>query len=148
MKTYDFSRDVSLFQRVLFVLWGLVQLVVSSIAFQREGFVHGLGVLLFGMVAFCTAVFVVYRFNRQRITIGDVGIVVEMGPVRARAVAWDHIKCIVRGKNRLEIMLKSGGGLDLPDLDSPNGESGQVLDALWEQIRTYALEQRISLDHT
>lgn len=145
MKTYDFSRDVSLFQRVLFGLWGLVQLFVGTVAFQRQGFVQGLGIMLFGMVAFCAALFVVFRFNRQHISVGDMGVVIEMGPVRSRAVAWDHIEGIVRGGNGLEIVLKDGDRLDLLGLDSPGGKSGAALDALWEQIRGYALEQRISL---
>ena len=146
MKTYDFSRDVSLFQRVLFGLWGLVQLFVGTVAFQRQGFVQGLGIMLFGMVAFCAALFVVFRFNRQHISVGDVGVVIEIGPVRSRAVAWEHIEGIIRGENGLEIVLKDGDRLDLLGLDSPSGKSGAALDALWEQIRGYALEQRISLD--
>ena len=146
MKTYDFSRDVSLFQRFLFGLWGVMQLFVGTVAFQRQGFVQGLGIMLFGMVAFCAALFVVFRFNRQRISVGDVGIVIEMGPARSRAVAWDCIEGIVRGDNRIEIVLKDGDRLDLLGLDSPGGKSGAALDALWEQIRGYALEQRISLD--
>ena len=146
MKTYDFSPDVSLFQRVLFGLWGLVQLFVGTVAFQRQGFVQGLGIMLFGMVAFCAAIFVVFRFNRQRISVGDVAIVIEMGPARSREVAWDHIKGIIRGENGLEIVLKSGDRLNLLGLNSPDGKGGAALDALWEQIRGYALEQRISLE--
>ena len=146
MKTYDFSRDVSLFQRFLFGLWGLVQLFVGTVAFQRQGFAQGLGIMLFGMVTFCAALFVVFRFNRQRISVGDVGIVIEMGTARSRAVAWDRIEGIVRGDNRLEIVLKSGDSLDLPGLDSPGGKDGLALDTLWQQIRSYALERRILLD--
>ena len=146
MKTYDFSRDVSLFQRFLFGLWGVVQLFVGTVAFQRQGFVQGLGIMLFGMVAFCAALFVVFRFNRQRISVGDMGIVIEMGPARSRAVAWDHIEGIIRGETELEIVLKSGDRLDLPGLDSPGEKGGVAIDALWEQIQGYALELRISLD--
>ena len=146
MKTYDFSRDVSLFQRLLFGLWGLVQLFVGTVAFQRQGFVQGLGIMLFGMVAFCAALFVVFRFNRQRISVGDVAIVIEMGPARSREVAWDHIEGIIRGENGLEIVLKSGDRLDLLGLNSLDGKGGAALDALWEQIRGYALEQCISLE--
>ena len=146
MKTYDFSPDVSLFQRVLFGLWGVVQLFVGTVAFQRQGFVQGLGIMLFGMVAFCAALFVVFRFNRQRISVGDVAIVIEMGPVRSRSVAWDHIEGIIRGENGFEIVLKSGDRLDLLGLNSPDGKGGAAFDALWEQIRGYAIEQRISLE--
>ena len=146
MKTYDFSPDVSLFQRVLFGLWGVVQLFVGTVAFQRQGFVQGLGIMLFGMVAFCAALFVVFRFNRQRISVGDVAIVIEMGPARSRSVAWDHIEGIIRGENGFEIVLKSGDRLDLLGLNSPDGKGGAALDALWEQIRVYAIEQRISLE--
>ncbi len=146
MKTYDFSPDVSLFQRVLFGLWGVVQLFVGTVAFQRQGFVQGLGIMLFGMVAFCAALFVVFRFNRQRISVGDVAIVIEMGPARSRSVAWDHIEGIIRGENGFEIVLKSGDRLDLLGLNSPDGKGGAALDALWEQIRGYAIEQRISLE--
>ena len=146
MKTYDFSPDVSLFQRVLFGLWGVVQLFVGTVAFQRQGFIQGLGVMLFGMVAFCAALFVVFRFNRQRISVGDVAIVIEMGPARSRSVAWDHIEGIIRGENGFEIVLKSGDRLDLLGLNSPDGKGGAALDALWEQIRGYAIEQRISLE--
>ena len=146
MKTYDFPRDVSLLQRVLFGLWGLVQLFVGTVAFQRQGFIHGLGIMLFGMIAFCVALFVVFRFNRQRISVGDVGIVIEMGPVRSRAVEWDHIQGIIRGESGLEIVLKSGDRLDLLGLDYSGGKGTAALDVLWEQIRSYALEQRISLE--
>ncbi len=146
MKTYDFSPDVSLFQRVLFGLWGVVQLFVGTVAFQRQGFVQGLGIMLFGMVAFCAALFVVFRFNRQRISVGDVAIVIEMGPARSRSVAWDHIEGIIRGENGFEIVLKSGDRLDLLGLNFPDGKGGAALDALWEQIRGYALEQHISLE--
>tara|TARA_B100001115_G_scaffold183141_1_gene181134 strand:+ start:1357 stop:1803 length:447 start_codon:yes stop_codon:yes gene_type:complete len=146
VKTYDFSPDVSLFQRVLFGLWGVVQLFVGTVAFQRQGFVQGLGIMLFGMVAFCAALFVVFRFNRQRISVGDVAIVIEMGPARSRSVAWDHIEGIIRGENGFEIVLKSGDRLDLLGLNSPDGKGGAALDALWEQIRGYAIEQRISLE--
>ena len=146
MKTYDFSPDVSLFQQVLFGLWGVVQLFVGTVAFQRQGFVQGLGIMLFGMVAFCAALFVVFRFNRQRISVGDVAIVIEMGPARSRSVAWDHIEGIIRGENGFEIVLKSGDRLDLLGLNSPDGKGGAALDALWEQIRVYAIEQRISLE--
>ena len=146
MKTYDFSRDVSLFQRFLFGLWGVVQLFVGTVAFQRQGFVQGLGIMLFGMVAFCAALFVVFRLNRQRISVGDMGIVIEMGPARSRAVAWDHIEGIIRGETELEIVLKSGDRIDLPGLDSPGEKGGVAIDALWEQIQGYALELRISLD--
>ncbi len=146
MKTYDFSPDVSLFQRVLFGLWGVVQLFVGTVAFQRQGFVQGLGIMLFGMVAFCAALFVVFRFNRQSISVGDVAIVIEMGPARSRSVAWDHIEGIIRGENGFEIVLKSGDRLDLLGLNSPDGKGGAALDALWEQIRGYAIEQRISLE--
>ena len=75
-----------------------------------------------------------------------MGIVIEMGPARSRAVAWDRIEGIARGDNRLEIVLKSGDSLDLPGLDSPSGKDGLALDALWQQIRSYALERRILLD--
>jgi len=146
VKTYDFSRDVSLFQRGLFILWGFVQLLVGTVAFQREGFMQGLGILLFGTVAFCAAIFVVFRFNRQRISVGDVGVVIEMGPARSRAIAWGHIERIIRGEYRLEIVLKSGDHLDLPGLDSPGGKGVAELDVLWDQIRSYALERSISLD--
>tara|TARA_B100000674_G_C37964778_1_gene974000 strand:+ start:2194 stop:2640 length:447 start_codon:yes stop_codon:yes gene_type:complete len=146
VKTYDFSPDVSLFQRVLFGLWGVVQLFVGTVAFQRQGFVQGLGIMLFGMVAFCAALFVVFRFNRQSISVGDVAIVIEMGPARSRSVAWDHIEGIIRGENGFEIVLKSGDRLDLLGLNSPDGKGGAALDALWEQIRGYAIEQRISLE--
>ena len=118
MKTYDFSPDVSLFQRVLFGLWGGVQLFVGTVAFQRQGFIQGLGVMLFGMVAFCAALFVVFRFNRQRISVGDVAIVIEMGPARSRSVAWGHIEGIIRGENGFEIVLKSSDRLDLLGLNS------------------------------
>jgi len=148
VKTYDFSPDVSLFQRVLFGLWGVVQLFVGTVAFQRQGFVQGLGIMLFGMVAFCAALFVVFRFNRQRISVGDVAIVIEMGPARSRSVAWDHIEGIIRGENGFEIVLKSGDRLDLLGLNSPDGKGGAALDALWEQIRGYAIEQHISLEQT
>ncbi len=146
MKTYDFSRGASSVQRALFALWGIVQLVVSSIAFQRGGFAHGLWVLFFGLAAFCAAIFIVYRFNRQRVSIGDVGIVIEMGPTRARAVAWNLVRRIERTGSSVVISLNSGDEVHLLDLVPVGPERADGVDALWEDMRARAEARNVPFD--
>ncbi len=145
MKTYDFSRAVGSLQRIFFALWGVVQLVASSIAFQRVDFAYGLGVLLFGIIAFSAAVVVVHRFNRHRISIGDVGLVIEEGPTRARAVPWDHIDEIERSGPRVEARLKNGAHVLLSPLALDGEQGADRLDALWVDIRSYAAAKRVSI---
>ena len=145
MTTYDFSRAVGLPQRIFFALWGMVQLVASSVAFQRGGFAYGLGVLLFGIAAFSAAIFVVHRFNRHRISVGDVGLVVEEGPTRARAVPWDHIEEIARSGERIEALLKTRSNVLLSPL-ALDGEHGVGrLNALWSEMRSHAAERSVSI---
>lgn len=145
MTTYDFSRAVGFLQRIFFALWGMVQLVVSSIAFQRSGFAYGLGVLLFGIAAFSAAVFVVHRFNRHRISIGGVGLVVEEGPTRARAVPWEHIDEISRSGQRVGARLKDRSNVLLSPLALDGEQGAEQLDALWAEMCSHAAQRGVSI---
>ena len=77
MQTFDFSRGASSMQSLFFAFWGVAQLVISSIAFQRSGFFYGLSILVLGIIAFCAAGYFVLRFNRQRLSIDQVGIALK-----------------------------------------------------------------------
>ena len=65
---FDLSEQPGNRQRLVFALFGIGQLVISSAAFQRDGFFYGLVVLLCGLTAFCTTAFFVHRLNRRRPT--------------------------------------------------------------------------------
>jgi len=113
MQEYDFSREASRWQRFFFAIWGGCQLIVSNIAFQRDGFFYGLLVLVFGIVAFCAAISFAHRLNRQRVSVGPVGIALEQGLTRARIFAWNAISQIEKRHGRLTLVLKDGGTIEL-----------------------------------
>ena len=91
---FDLSTSPGASQRLVFALFGIGQLVISSVAFQRGGFFYGLIVLFCGIAAFCGAVFFVHRLNRRLIFLGPEGIVVEEGWQGRRALAWEDIAAV------------------------------------------------------
>ena len=91
---FDLSEQPGNRQRLVFALFGIGQLVISSAAFQRDGFFYGLVVLLCGLTAFCTMAFFVHRLNRRLIWLGQEDIVHEEGLRNRQTLAWDEVKTI------------------------------------------------------
>jgi|TARA_A100001037_G_C15070735_1_gene599309 hypothetical protein len=91
---FDLSTGPGTGQRLIFALFGIGQLVLSSVAFQRGGFFYGLIVLFCGLAAFCAAVFFVYRLNRRLVFLGPEGLAVEEGWHERRALAWENIAAV------------------------------------------------------
>ena len=146
MHTYDFSPETSTLQSIFFAAWSACQLIVSSLAFHRGGFSYGLGVLFFGIVVFCAAVFVAHRLHRQRISIGDIGIALERGPSHAPVLAWNKIACIRRGPNSLELVLHKGDPIELFYIEWDEKKKNEYLPALWEDVETRAAEKDIAIE--
>jgi len=89
---FDLSTSPGTSQRLVFALLGISQLILSTIAFQRGGFVYGLAVLGGGVAAFCAAVFFVHRLHRRLVWLGPEGVTVEEGLFGRQTLAWAEVK--------------------------------------------------------
>ena len=89
---FDLSTSPGTSQRLVFALLGAGQLILSTIAFQRGGFVYGLAVLAGGIVAFCAAAFFVHRLHRRLVWLGPEGVTVEEGLFGRQTLAWAEVK--------------------------------------------------------
>ena len=89
---FDLSTSPGTGQRLVFALLGVSQLILSTIAFQRGGFVYGLAVLAGGIVAFCAAAFFVHRLHRRLVWLGPEGVTVEEGLFGRKTLAWAEIE--------------------------------------------------------
>lgn len=145
MKTYDFSPGASTLQSMFFALWGACQLIVGSLAFHRGGFTYGIGVLFLGMVTFCAALFVVHRFNRQRIVVGNIGLTFERGAKSARVCAWKEISSIRRGQQSLELVLYEGDPLQVFYIEWDKDKKNEFFAPLWGDLQTFAAERNIAI---
>lgn len=133
-------------QSMFFAAWGGCQIIVGSMAFHRGGFVYGLGVLFLGIATFCAALFVVQRFNRQHIVLGDMGVTLEQGAASARVLAWKEISHIRRGRQNLELVLYQGGPLQLFYLEWDEKKKDEFFAALWSDLLKYAAEKHIAIE--
>lgn len=91
---FDLSEQPGTSQRLVFALFGIGQLVLSSAAFQRGGFFYGMIVLVCGIAAFCTAVFFVHRLNRRLVWLGAEGVALEEGLHSRQILAWEEIDLV------------------------------------------------------
>ena len=89
---FDLSTSPGASQRLIFALLGASQLILSTIAFQRGGFVYGLAVLGGGIAAFCAAAFFVHRLHRRLVWLGPEGVTVEEGLFSRQTLAWAEVK--------------------------------------------------------
>ena len=89
---FDLSTSPGTGQRLIFALLGISQLILSTIAFQRGGFVYGLAVLGGGIAAFCAAAFCVHRLHRRLVWLGPEGVTVEEGLFGRQTLAWAEVK--------------------------------------------------------
>ena len=89
---FDLSTSPGTSQRLVFALLGAGQLILSTIAFQRGGFVYGLAVLAGGIAAFCAAAFFVHRLHRRLVWLGPEGVTVEEGLFGRQTLAWAEVK--------------------------------------------------------
>ena len=89
---FDLSTSPGTSQRLVFALLGVCQLILSTIAFQRGGFVYGLAVLGGGIAAFCSAAFFVHRLHRRLVWLGPEGVTVEEGLFGRQTLAWAEVK--------------------------------------------------------
>ena len=89
---FDLSTSPGTSQRLVFALLGISQLILSTIAFQRGGFVYGLAVLAGGIAAFCAAAFFVHRLHRRLVWLGPEGVTVEEGLFGRQTLAWAEVK--------------------------------------------------------
>ena len=89
---FDLSTSPGASQRLVFALLGISQLILSTIAFQRGGFVYGLAVLGGGIAAFCAAAFFVHRLHRRLVWLGPEGVTVEEGLFGRQTLAWAEVK--------------------------------------------------------
>jgi len=122
---FDLSEQPGNGQRLVFALFGIGQLVISSAAFQRSGFFYGLVVLLCGITAFCTAAFFVHRLNRRLIWLGEQDIVLEEGLRNRQTLAWEEVETVQLTKYITTFHCETGATLTLygtsrqwPDLAS------------------------------
>lgn len=145
MKTYDFSPGASTLQSMFFAAWSICQLIVGSWAFQRGGFAYGIGVLFLGIVTFCAALFVVHRFNRQHVAVGDIGMTLEQGANKARVFAWKEISLIRRGQQSLELVLYEGAPLHIFYIEWDEGKKNEFFAALWSDLQLFAAEKNIAI---
>jgi len=146
MHTYDFSPGTSTLQSIFFAAWSACQLIVSNLAFHRGGFVYGLGVLVFGIAAFSAAVFVAHRSNRQRISVGDIGIAIERGPSHAPVLAWNKIARIRRGQQSIALVLHEGDPLQIFYMEWDEKKKNEYFATLWEDVETRANEKNIAIE--
>ncbi len=91
-KQFDLSTSPGASLRLIFALLGISQLILSTVAFQRGGFVYGLAVLGGGIAAFCAAAFFVHRLHRRLVWLGSEGVTVEEGLFGRQTLAWAEVK--------------------------------------------------------
>ncbi len=122
---FDLSEQPGYRQRLVFALFGIGQLSISSAAFQRDGFFYGLVVLLCGLTAFCTTAFFVHHLNRRLIWLGEEDIVHEEGLRNRQTLAWDEVEAVQLTNGTTTFHCKNGAVLTLhgtgeqwPDLAS------------------------------
>ncbi len=89
---FDLSTSPGASLRLIFALLGIGQLILSTIAFQRGGFVYGLAVLGGGIAAFCAAAFFVHRLHRCWVWLGPAGVTVEEGLFGRQTLTWAEVK--------------------------------------------------------
>ena len=139
---FDLSTSPGPSQRLVFALFGIGQLVISSIAFQRGGFLYGLVVLCGGVLAFCTAVFFVHRLNRHLIWLGPEGIAVEEGLNSRRELAWEQVNTVNLDANLMVFRTKTGEDLTLHGAFAQAPEYTSLL----EQLRSLATTRGIPIE--
>lgn len=108
MHRFDLSTRPGTRQRLIFALFGIGQLVLSSVAFQRGGFFYGLIVLFCGITTFCGAVIFVHRLNRCLVFLGPEELAVKEGWHERRALAWEDV-AIVRLNPTLTVVHATSG---------------------------------------
>ena len=116
MDRFDLSNRPGTSQRLVFALFGIGQLVLSSVAFQRGGFFYGLIVLICGITTFCSAVIFVHRLNRCLVFLGPEGLAIEEGWHERRALAWEDVTTVRLDPTLTVIHATSGVDIALHDL--------------------------------
>ena len=116
MDRFDLSSRPGTSQRLIFALFGIGQLVLSSVAFQRGGFFYGLIVLFCGIVIFCGAVIFVHRLNRCLVFLGPEGLAVEEGWHEYRTLAWEDVSTVRLDPTLTVVHATSGVDIVLHDL--------------------------------
>jgi hypothetical protein len=139
---FDLSTGPGPSQRLVFALFGIGQLVVSSVAFQRGGFPYGLVVLCCGILAFCTAAFFVHRLNRHLVWLGPEGIVVEEGLNSRRELAWEQVNTVNLDENLMVFHAKTGEDLVLHGAFAQAPEYASLL----EKLRDLATARGIPIE--
>ena len=139
---FDLSTSPGSGQRLIFALFGIGQLVLSSVAFQRGGFFYGLAVLACGMAAFCTTVFFVHRLNRRLIWLGAEGLAVEEGWRVRQTLAWEDINAVSLNPTLTVFHAATGADIALHDIDGPLRDRGPFL----KHLSALAAEHQIPIE--
>jgi hypothetical protein len=107
-QTFDLSGEMHPGQRYLFIAMGVVHLINSSLAFQRNDYIYGTIVLILGLVLLLTSAFFLNTMNRYIITIDADGIHFVLGLLKKRHLHWNAVSTIHIKMLDLEIHLKDG----------------------------------------
>ena len=139
---FDLSEHPGNSQRLIFALFGIGQLVLSSAAFQRGGFVYGLVVLSCGITAFCAAAFFVHRLNRRLVWLGPQGVVVEEGLREQQKMAWEEIDAVHLSNGITAFHRASGAAVTLHG----TGKEWPDLAPFLAQLRTHTTAHQIPVE--
>lgn len=124
---FDLSTSPGSSQRLIFALFGIGQLVLSSVAFQRGGFFYGLVVLACGIAAFCGTVFFVHRLHRRLVWLGSEGLAVEEGWRVRQALAWEDINAVSLDPTLTVFHAATGADIALYNIDGSLLDRGPFL---------------------
>ena len=136
---FDLSTSPGASQRLIFALLGAGQLILSTIAFQRGGFVYGLAVLAGGIAAFCAAAFFVHRLHRRLVWLGPEGVTVEEGLFGRQTLAWPEVKRVSLSSAATVFHAETGEDIVLPNAANQPRDIAPFLARLRALVDEYEL---------
>ena len=136
---FDLSTSPGASQRLIFALLGAGQLILSTIAFQRGGFVYGLAVLGGGIAAFCAAAFFVHRLHRRLVWLGPEGVTVEEGLFGRQTLAWPEVKRVSLSSAATVFHAETGEDIVLPNAANQPRDIAPFLARLRALVDEYEL---------
>jgi hypothetical protein len=141
---FDLSTNPGTGQRLIFALFGIGQLVLSSIAFQRGGFFYGLLVLGCGIAMFCTALVFAHRLNRRLVRLSAEGIAIEEGLRMHRNLAWEEIKTLSINPRMTVFHTSTGADITLHNLSGKE----QDMEGFLQRLAALSAERQIPIQGT
>jgi hypothetical protein len=144
--TFDFSRNAGFLQRLIFALWGAMQLMGSALAFQRGGFAYGLLVLLGGLLLFCGGVFFLHRFHRYCLTLRPDGLYLEQGLSPGRHLSWASVAGIRLWPEGIILAMRNSPEEKILFAEWDEAKSRENLPRLLERLERLAAARGIPVD--